>query len=170
MIRPLASMGGCQLIKIVRGRPSRLITVRSLGAELGAFNDTQTLLNSCRICLCQWRQFPTSRKQTVQPEPNDFMQLEHTHFLWYWAKNPVGFTPSEIHYTLNTNRATRTGVGSGFSPSPAKSSAEWCWARNATVRSRSDSRWIKCLLWDTSGTPGVLPGSSHNKRIAIPDV
>lgn len=36
MIRPLASMGGCQLIRIARGRPSRLITVRSLGEELGA--------------------------------------------------------------------------------------------------------------------------------------
>ena len=38
IIRPLASIGGCQLIKMVRGRPSRLITVKSLGAELGAVN------------------------------------------------------------------------------------------------------------------------------------
>lgn len=36
VIRPLASIGGCQLIRIARGRPSRLITVRSLGEELGA--------------------------------------------------------------------------------------------------------------------------------------
>lgn len=36
MIRPLASMGGCQLIRMARGRPSRPITVRSLGEELGA--------------------------------------------------------------------------------------------------------------------------------------
>lgn len=36
VIRPLASIGGCQLIKMARGRPSRLITVKSLGAELGA--------------------------------------------------------------------------------------------------------------------------------------
>lgn len=35
---PLASIGGCQLIKIDRGRPSRLITVKSLGAEPGAVN------------------------------------------------------------------------------------------------------------------------------------
>lgn len=36
VIRPLASIGGCQLIKMERGRPSRLITVKSFGAELGA--------------------------------------------------------------------------------------------------------------------------------------
>lgn len=36
VMRPLASIGGCQLIKMVRGRPSRLMTVKSLGAELGA--------------------------------------------------------------------------------------------------------------------------------------
>lgn len=36
VIRPFASIGGCQLIKMARGRPSRLITVKSLGAELGA--------------------------------------------------------------------------------------------------------------------------------------
>lgn len=35
---PLASIGGCQLIKIDRGRPSRLITVKSLGVEPGAVN------------------------------------------------------------------------------------------------------------------------------------
>lgn len=39
MILPLASIGGCQLIRIARGRPSRLITVRSLGEELGAVSD-----------------------------------------------------------------------------------------------------------------------------------
>lgn len=36
VILPFASIGGCQLIKMARGRPSRLITVKSLGAELGA--------------------------------------------------------------------------------------------------------------------------------------
>lgn len=42
VIRPLASIGGCQLIKMARGRPSRLITVKSLGAELGAVNYKET--------------------------------------------------------------------------------------------------------------------------------
>jgi len=42
VIRPLASKGGCQLIRMARGRPSRLITVRSLGAELGAVNYGET--------------------------------------------------------------------------------------------------------------------------------
>lgn len=41
VIRPLASIGGCQLIRMARGRPSRLITVKSLGAELGAVNCEQ---------------------------------------------------------------------------------------------------------------------------------
>ncbi len=35
VIFPLASEGGCQLMMIVRGRPSLLTTVTSLGAELG---------------------------------------------------------------------------------------------------------------------------------------
>lgn len=35
MILPLASEGGCQLTMMVRGRPSLLTTVTSLGAELG---------------------------------------------------------------------------------------------------------------------------------------
>lgn len=43
VIRPLASIGGCQLIKMARGRPSRLITVKSLGAELGAVNKTEAV-------------------------------------------------------------------------------------------------------------------------------
>lgn len=43
VIRPLASIGGCQLIKMARGRPSRLITVKSLGAELGAVNKTKAV-------------------------------------------------------------------------------------------------------------------------------
>jgi len=36
VILPLASEGGCQLTMMVRGRPSLLTTVTSLGAELGA--------------------------------------------------------------------------------------------------------------------------------------
>lgn len=39
VILPLASIGGCQLIRIARGRPSRLITVKSLGEELGAVSN-----------------------------------------------------------------------------------------------------------------------------------
>lgn len=47
VIRPLASIGGCQLIKMARGRPSRLITVKSLGAELGAVNYEETGKRGC---------------------------------------------------------------------------------------------------------------------------
>lgn len=35
MILPLASDGGCQLMLMVRGRPSLLTTVTSLGADVG---------------------------------------------------------------------------------------------------------------------------------------
>lgn len=35
VILPLASDGGCQLMLMVRGRPSLLTTVTSLGADVG---------------------------------------------------------------------------------------------------------------------------------------
>lgn len=38
VIFPLASRGGCQLTMTARGFPSRVITVRSLGADVGAEN------------------------------------------------------------------------------------------------------------------------------------
>lgn len=49
MILPLASEGGCQLMMIVRARPSLLTTVTSLGAELGT-GDTYQINqeNNCR--------------------------------------------------------------------------------------------------------------------------
>lgn len=36
VIFPLASNGGCQLTMTARGFPSRVMTVKSLGAEVGA--------------------------------------------------------------------------------------------------------------------------------------
>lgn len=36
VIFPLASKGGCQLTMTARGFPSRVMTVKSLGAEVGA--------------------------------------------------------------------------------------------------------------------------------------
>ncbi len=53
MIRPLASSGGCQLIRMARGRPSRPITVKSFGAELGAdqWKERAIVLHSAHVRL-----------------------------------------------------------------------------------------------------------------------
>lgn len=49
VIFPLASKGGCQLTMTARGFPSRVMTVRSLGAEVGAAGGTET-----RPCHRMW--------------------------------------------------------------------------------------------------------------------
>lgn len=50
VIFPLASKGGCQLTMTPRGFPSRVMTVRSLGAEVGAARGTET-----RPCHWMWK-------------------------------------------------------------------------------------------------------------------
>lgn len=50
MILPLASDGGCQLMLTVRGRPSLLTTVTSLGADVGT-EEIKICNSEARLCL-----------------------------------------------------------------------------------------------------------------------
>lgn len=49
VILPLASEGGCQLTMMVRGLPSLLTTVTSLGGEVGTGTQTQSVSDGCPV-------------------------------------------------------------------------------------------------------------------------